>query len=236
MRDIQVLRSKKCKHWTGIIGWEIHHNIKAVSIRELLGAYWGLGCVRWWWVYFKYGSVQQIMSLIFVRIWHTHENSDSFDTLKQDKIRLDTFGIGFQFHSLDLQGEPYTEMLFDVVLVSHPIHWVAIEIGLFHSYHADSYGSQLSALGPPRLAFGRNGPLALFAFYAGRSVLFPQMPRAFHNGSVSWLHLSAWRLLTLVIQVWSNRISDLACCRWIYSNPNNPMSPEGDLLEVLLIT
>ena len=77
--------------------------------------YWGLGCVRWWWVYFKYGSVQQIMSLIFVRIWHTHENSDSFDTLKQDKIRLDTFGIFWHRISVSLTGSPRWTLHRDVV-------------------------------------------------------------------------------------------------------------------------
>jgi hypothetical protein len=124
--------------------------------------------------------------------------------------------------SLDLQGEPYTEMLFDIVLVSPPIYWVAIEIGSFHSHHADSYGSLLSALGPPP-AFGKNGPLFVLAFYAGRSVLFPQMPRAFHNGSVSWLHFSAWRPMT-VWPLWSESqtefLPDLDRCSWSVADHN----------------
>ena len=98
---------------------------------------------------------------------------------------------------------------------------VAIETGSFHSHPAESYRSQLSALRPPPLAFEKNGVLFFPAFYTGRSVLFPQMPRAFHNGSVSWMHVLAWRLVTLGIP-----------CRWICSNP---MSHKGDLLEVLLI-
>ena len=168
LRDTQVLRSKKCKHWTGIIGWEIHHNIK-VAARAARAA-------RWWWVYFRYGSVQQIMLVDCQNLTHPRE------------LRLFWYNETEQntswyfWHktslSLDLQGEPYTEMLFDIVLVSPPIYWVAIEIGSFHSHHADSYGSLFSALGPSP-AFGKKCPLfVLFCFGILRRTLSAISPNA----------------------------------------------------------